>query len=95
MQETVFIELIIFVVSFAVLMICAAFTFGRGRSSGRVNVTRPSDKSIDGYGGIRGYDYSYSGQSPMGGDKPFPVGLRTERDKPETYEAYKHDEDDR
>ncbi len=90
-----YVLLIAFVVGFLVLMICAACSFGSGRPSGRVHVTQPSDKSVDGYGGIRGYDYSYSGQSAMGGDKPFPVGLRTEREKTATHEAYKHDEDDR
>ena len=89
-----FAMLVAFVVGFLVLMICAARSFGSGRPSGRVHVTQPSDKSVDGYGGIRGYDYSYSGQSSMGGDKPFPVGLRMERKKTDTHAAYKHDDDE-
>ncbi|MFW9932032.1 MAG: hypothetical protein ACFFDR_05185 [Candidatus Thorarchaeota archaeon] len=93
MQLIDLIPIVAFAVGFVILMMCAARSFGTGRPSGRVQVTRPSDKSVDGYGGIRGYDYSYSGQSSWGGDKPFPVGLRTERDKTDTHEAYKHDDD--
>jgi len=87
------IELVGFVIAFAVLMMCAAFSFGRAPASGRVRVTRPKDDSVDGFGGIRGYDYSYSGQSPQGGSKPFPAGLRSERDKTDTHKAYKNDDD--
>ena len=86
-------EIIIFVVAFGVLMLCAACTFGRGPPSGRVRVTRPDEKSVDGFGGARGYDYSYGGQSAMGGSKPFPVGLRMERKKTETHDAYSKDDE--
>ncbi len=88
-----FAMLVAFVVGFLVLMICAARSFGRAPASGRTRVTQPREDTVDGFGGIRGYDYSYSGQSPYGGDKPFPVGLRSERDKTDTHKAYKRDDD--
>ena len=90
----VMIEIVIFVIVFSAVMLCAACSFGRGPPSGRVNITRPKEETVDGFGGARGYDYSYSGQSGWGISKPFPVGLRSERDKTETYEAYSHDDDD-
>ncbi len=86
-------ELVGVIVFFAAILLCAAFSSG-GRTSGRVKVSRPDEKTVDGFGGTRGYDYSYSGQSSWGGDKPFPVGLRQEREKTDTHMAYKHDEDD-
>ncbi len=87
-------EVIGFIVAFSLLMLCAACSFGRSPGSGRVRITRPTEKSVVGMGGARGYDYSYGGQSSFGGSKSFPVGLRSERDKTETHEAYsKHDED--
>ena len=87
-------EAIGFVVLFSLLLLCAACSFGRSPGSGRVRVTRPDDKSGVGMGGARGYDYSYGGQSSFGGSKPFPVGLRSERDKTETHEAYSKDDED-
>ena len=89
------IELVGFVIAFAILMICAAYSFGRAPSSGRARVTRPDEKTVDGFGGTRGYDYSYGGQDPYGGSKPFPAGLRSERDKTDTHKAYKKDDEDR
>jgi len=76
------------------LLLLIACSCRGGPSSGRVQVTRPKDKSVDGFGGARGYDYSYSGQSAMGGSKPFPVGLRMGRKKTDTHDAYSKDDDD-
>ena len=87
-------EIIGFVILFSLLMLCAACSFGRAPSSGRVRVTRPDEKTVDGMGGARGYDYSYGGQSSFGGSKPFPAGLRTERKKTETHDAYSKDDED-
>jgi hypothetical protein len=94
LREMQVFEIIGFVILFALLMLCAACSFGRAPSSGRVKVTRPDEKSVDGYGGARGYDYSYGGQSSFGGSKPFPAGLRTERKKTETHDAYSKDDED-
>jgi hypothetical protein len=92
--EFFMIEIIIFGVFIVMLFLLAACSFGRGPSSGRVRVTSPDKKSSEGMGGARGYDYSYSGQSGMGSSKPFPVGLRTEREKTDTHEAYSKEDDD-
>ncbi|MFW9848640.1 MAG: hypothetical protein ACFFF4_05835 [Candidatus Thorarchaeota archaeon] len=89
-------EVIGFVIVFAVIMLCAACSFGRAPVSGRVprmTRSRPSDKTVDGYGGIRGWDSSYSpGVRDAAG--PFPVGGKTEREKTETYKAYSDDDDE-
>lgn len=87
-------EIIGIVIVFSLVMLCAACSFGRGPPSGRVRITRPSDKSVDGFGAARGYDYSYSGQSAMGGSKPFPIGLKLERKKTDTHDAYSKDDED-
>jgi len=73
------IELIIVVF---VVLFCAAITYGKEPSSGRVTVTKPSSKRVDGFGGARAYDYSYVPTYTRG---PFPVGLRLERKKTETW----------
>ena len=88
------IEIIIFVVFIVGIFLLAACSFGGAPQSGRIRVTRPTEKSSEGMGGARGYDYSYSGQSAMGGNRPFPVGLRVERKKTETHDAYSKDDED-
>jgi len=75
------IELIIVVF---VVLFCAAITYGKGPSSGRVTVTRPSSRKTDGFGGAVAYDYSYTSVI-KDGRGPFPVGLRLERKKTETW----------
>lgn len=60
------------------IFILAALTYGRSAPSGRVVITRPSAKSVDGFGGVRGHDYSYS-PTIRGAMPPFPVGLRRTR----------------
>lgn len=87
------IDLFVFAISFTVLMLLAACSYGRGPQSGKVEVTRPKDKTVDGFGGARGYDYSYSGQSLFGSSRPFPVGLKLEREKTETHKTYSQDND--
>lgn len=87
------IEAIAFAVVFLMILLLAACSFGRAPQSARVNRTRPSDKTVDGYGGIRGWDYSYSpGVRDAAG--PFPVGMKIERDKTETHDAYSKDDED-
>ena len=79
------IELVLFVIElalfFLVLVFCAGITYNRGRSSGRTTVTRPSDKNVDGMGGIRACDYSHVNRG-----KAFPVSLRQERKRTATFE---------
>ncbi len=82
-------EIIAFVVVFVTLLLLAGKCYGSAPPAGRVKTTRPDPKTVDGFGGARGYDYSYSGQSGRGYGKPFPVGLRTEREKTETHKASK------
>ncbi|MBN2230159.1 MAG: hypothetical protein JW779_11275 [Candidatus Thorarchaeota archaeon] len=83
-----------FIIAFTFLMLCAACSFGKSRPSGRVVLTRPSEKEVEGLGGARGYDYSYSGQSLGGVTKPFPVGLGVERAKSDTHKSYKRNDED-
>lgn len=64
-----------------IIVFCAAVTYGRGRPSGRTTITRPSNKSVDGMGGIRAYDYSYVDRLGKG----FPVSLRQERERTDTF----------
>ncbi len=74
-----------------VIIFCAAITHGRGRPSGKTTVTRPSDKNVDGMGGIRAYDYSYVNRG-----KAYPVGLRQERKRTATFkEPRRREETDR
>ncbi len=75
------IELIIVVF---VVLLCAGLSYGKGPSSGRVTVTKPSSRKVDGFGGAKAYDYSYTSviKDSRG---PFPVGLRLERKKTETW----------
>ena len=63
-----------------VIVFCAGITYGRGRPSGKTTVTRPSDKNVDGMGGIRAYDYSHVSRG-----KGFPVSLRQERKRTDTF----------
>ncbi len=87
MMQFVIIELIIFVVFFAIVMICAALSFGNSPQSAKVERTSPKEDSVDGFGGTRGYDYSYT-PTIRGSQAPFPVGLKTERKKTATHKAY-------
>ena len=64
-----------------VILFCAGITYGRGRPSGKTTVTRPSDKNVDGMGGIRAYDYSSVNRW-----KAYPVSLRHERKRTATFE---------
>ncbi len=82
-------EIITFVVAFVTLLFLAGKCYGRGPSSGEVRITRPDPKRVDGFGGVRGYDYSYSGFSGRGYSRPFPVGLRTERERTDTHKNSK------
>ena len=63
-----------------VILFCAGITYGRGLPSGKTTVTRPSDKNVEGTGGIRDYDYSY-----VGYNKAFPVSLKQERNRTATF----------
>ncbi|MFW9933731.1 MAG: hypothetical protein ACFFDR_13905 [Candidatus Thorarchaeota archaeon] len=69
------------------IFILAGITFGRGPQSARVRVTRPSSRSVDGFGGTRGYDYSYA---PVIRDStmPFPVGQRVQRVQTKTFRQH-------
>jgi hypothetical protein len=80
----------------ALILLCAACSFGRTPSSGRVprrTRSRPSEGSVDGFGGAKGWDSSYSpGVRDAAG--PFPVGGKTEREKTDTHKAYSKDDED-
>ena len=62
------------------IVLCAGITYGRGRPSGKTTITRPSDKNVDGMGGIRAHDYSHVSRG-----KGFPVSLRQERKRTATF----------
>jgi hypothetical protein len=67
------IELIIMVFA---LLICASFGYSSMmRSGGRTRITRPTEDSAVGMGGVRARDYSYVDRAGRG----FPVGLKRER----------------
>ena len=64
------------------IVLCAGLTYDRtGRSGGKTRITRPLDKSATGMGGARAYDYSYVDRLGKG----FPVGLRRERKRTDTF----------
>lgn len=64
------------------IVLCAGLTYDRtGRAGGKTRITRPSDKSATGMGGIRAYDYSYVDKRGKG----FPVSLRQERKRTATF----------
>ena len=87
------IEIIAFVAFFGTVMLCAACSFGKSPQSGRPEITRPTAESVDGFGGARGYDYSYT-PTHRAAKPPLPVSLRTEREKTETHKAYSEKEDE-
>ena len=78
------IELVLLVIEFVLFILaivfCAGITYNRGRPSGRTTVTSPSDKSVDGMGGIRACDYSHVTRG-----KAYPVSLRQERKRTATF----------
>ncbi len=58
------------------ILICAAFSYNSTmRAGGRTRITRPTEETATGMGGVRAMDYSYV--DPTG--KGFPVGLKRER----------------
>lgn len=81
-------------VSFSMLILCAAYSFGRGPSSGRVVVTRPRADTVDGFGGARAADFMYANQGSVCTNSVFPLSLRTERKKTKTQDAYSHKDED-
>ncbi|MHA2386382.1 MAG: hypothetical protein ACXAEE_09260 [Candidatus Thorarchaeota archaeon] len=80
-------DILLIAVFMGFVFLCAAFSFGRSPQSGRAEITRPTADSVDGFGGARGMDYSYT--TPHRAAKPpLPVGLRLERKKTDTHKAY-------
>jgi hypothetical protein len=76
------------------ILLCAACSFGRSPQSGRPEITRPTAERVDGFGGAKGYDYSYT-PTHRGGEKgPLPVGMRIEREKTETHKAFSERKED-
>ena len=67
------------------IIVLAALTYGKGPPAGRVVLTRPSSRTVDGFGGTRGYDYSYA-PTVRGVKPPFPVGLRSTRRPTTTFQ---------
>ncbi|MFW9887760.1 MAG: hypothetical protein ACFFER_06235 [Candidatus Thorarchaeota archaeon] len=85
-------EVLMFAVFIVIVLLGAACSYGRAPQSAKVKVTRPAPRKVDGFGGARAYDYSYS--PPLSPSKPpFPVGLRHEREKTETYKTYSEREE--
>jgi hypothetical protein len=84
----------IIVVSFSMLILCAAYSFGRGPSLGRVVVTRPRADTVDGFGGARAADFMHANQGLVCTNSVFPSSLRTERKKTKTQDAYSHKHED-
>jgi hypothetical protein len=80
-------EILLFGVFLTALFLCAGCSFGQSPQSAEVKVTRPRPESVDGFGGARGHDYSYT-PTYRGSRPPFPVGLRVDREKTETHRAY-------
>lgn len=73
------IELILFVF---LLLICVGFSFNSSkRAGGRTRITRPTEESATGMGGVRARDYSYVDRSGKG----FPVGLKRERSEKRSF----------
>ncbi|MHA1636509.1 MAG: hypothetical protein ACTSUB_00695 [Candidatus Thorarchaeota archaeon] len=61
-------------------------------SSGRIEITRPTSDSVDGFGSARGYDYSYSPGSSVSLGVTLPVSLSQERRRTETYGEWAKEE---
>ena len=77
------------------IVLVAGLTFGKSAPSGRTRITRSSAKSVDGVGGARARDFSYSPPSHCG-KGGFPVSLRQERQRTATFrEGAKHYDDER
>lgn len=75
------------------IVLVAGLTFGRSAPSGRTRITRSSAESVDGFGGARARDFSYSppSHSSKGG---FPVSLRQKRKRTATFREGAKDHDD-
>ncbi|MFX1369634.1 MAG: hypothetical protein ACFFAY_13645 [Promethearchaeota archaeon] len=90
-----FVDAIILAVFFGVIFLCAAISYGKGRASGTTKITRPSDKSVDGFGGVRARDYSHDMGTRWGLGGSIPVSLRLEREKTDTHKMSKGDEEEK
>jgi hypothetical protein len=89
------IELIVIVGGFFLLIfLCAASSYGKGRASGKIEITRPSDKKVDGFGGAQALDYTHAPPFRTSTQAGMPVSLRLEREKTETHKMSKGDEEE-
>ena len=87
------VDLILFFGFWIFIVIVTALAFGKSAHSGRTRITRSTADSVDGYGGARARDFSYSppSHSSKGG---FPVSLRQKRKRTATFREGAKDHDD-
>ena len=79
----------IFIIGFG-LVLCAACSYsGSKRSSGRIRITRPTEESAVGMGGVRARDFSYVDRMGRG----FPVGLKQDRTEHSSFKEPRRKED--
>lgn len=88
------IEIVLGLGLMVIVLVCAGLTFGKGPPLGKTTITRPNDKDVDGFGGARARDYSYSPSMIGTTNVGLPVSLRQERKKTETFAQSKGDEKD-
>lgn len=86
-------ELLAVAIGAGFLLLCMYFTFGSGKSSGGVSITRPKENTVDGFGASRGADFSYGGTSPFSMQAALPVGLREDNKGTGIIKDYAHDVD--
>jgi len=83
-------DLAILCIFVLLMVICAGLTYRRGRAGGTTNITRPTSDSAIGMGGVRGYDYSHVDRQ----GRVFPVSLRRERVRTNTFKEPRRKRDD-
>ena len=90
-EMQMFLDLLI-VACFGILMIIlAGLCYGRSPQSGRAKVTRQKSDSVDGFGGARARDYTYSAD-PRSSKPGLPVGLKFERKRTDTFKKGEENE---
>ena len=86
-------ELLAAAIGAGFLLLCIYFSFGGGKSSGGISITRPKENTVDGFGASRGSDFSYSGTSPFSIQPALPVGLKEDRRRTGVLKDFAHDTD--
>lgn len=94
--ELQFIDILFPLIAFACIatvLVLLAKSFA-SPSSGKIQITRPTSDSVDGFGSARAYDYSYSPGSSVSLGITLPVSLSQERRRTETYGEWAKEEDE-